>query len=657
MDELEARLAPALLTVNTLADETSADDFLSLREAIGVVDTGSTGGLSAAELGQISGSLGDNDTIQFASGLTGTITLTSGELAITRDLALAGPGASQLSVSANAASRIFAISGVTVGIAGLTLANGQADQGGAIQLVGSTLILQADILANNLALNSSTMGFQAPGGGAVEAVASSTLTVTNCLFTGDRVTAAAGLSANGGAIFSDSSTLTIDGSVFQGDEAIGGTGVTGASGGALYALYTQTSISNSAFEGNRVAGGAAGGSAYGGAVTQASRLQDSLTLTNTSLVNNQAVGGSVGGPAQSGAVDNDEGTVSVSNCRLLDNWAIGGSGGDGVSTVGFGQGGAITSFGELDVDHSVLSGNQAMSGMLAPGGIPNFNTGSGGAAIAIYGTVFGHPNGVLNLTDSTLAGNQAIAGGGASGVAGSVADGGALAVLGGVTGTVSHCTFLDNSIIGGAGGSGATGGAGVGGAIDLGLDSTLTVTDSTFVGNQAVGGAGGAGASGGLAAGGGIEVGSGVLYGMVPDTSALTLQDDTLIANSAQGGQGGLSSTGGNGEGGGLVVLAGTATVSTTGFTGNVAAGGLGGLGGNGGAGLGGGAFVNLDAHLSLAACQVTQNLALGAAGSGGGSSGQGIGGGVYNLGTFDFDSFTVIAGNFASTSNDDLFP
>jgi hypothetical protein len=33
-----------------------------------------------------------------------------------------------------------------------------------------------------------------------------------------------------------------------------------------------------------------------------------------------------------------------------------------------------------------------------------------------------------------------------------------------------------------------------------------------------------------------------------------------------------------------------------------------------------------------------------------------GIGGGVYNLGTFTADSATVIAGNHASTSNDDIF-
>ena len=52
-----------------------------------------------------------------------------------------------------------------------------------------------------------------------------------------------------------------------------------------------------------------------------------------------------------------------------------------------------------------------------------------------------------------------------------------------------------------------------------------------------------------------------------------------------------------------------------------------------------------------------TMNSADGGAGSGGGSTGLGVGGGVYDLGAFAADVFTVIKGNHASTSNDDVFP
>ncbi|HEV3257264.1 MAG TPA: hypothetical protein VG013_10320, partial [Gemmataceae bacterium] len=51
------------------------------------------------------------DVIQFAPRLHGTILLTSGELAITDGLAIDGPGARQLTVSGNHASRVFDISG------------------------------------------------------------------------------------------------------------------------------------------------------------------------------------------------------------------------------------------------------------------------------------------------------------------------------------------------------------------------------------------------------------------------------------------------------------------------------------------------------------------------------------------------------------------
>jgi len=74
------------------------------------------------------------DQIVFDDSLQGqTITLTSGELAISKDLDIDGPGADQLTVSGNHASRIFSISGgATVTIAGLTITDGRVvgDNGG-----------------------------------------------------------------------------------------------------------------------------------------------------------------------------------------------------------------------------------------------------------------------------------------------------------------------------------------------------------------------------------------------------------------------------------------------------------------------------------------------------------------------------------------------
>src|SRR5262249_56149326 len=79
----------------------------------------------------------DGDQIVFDQTLQGqTITLTSGELAVSKSLDIEGLGADQLAVCGNHASRIFAISGgVTVTIAGLTISNGRVlvgNRGGAL---------------------------------------------------------------------------------------------------------------------------------------------------------------------------------------------------------------------------------------------------------------------------------------------------------------------------------------------------------------------------------------------------------------------------------------------------------------------------------------------------------------------------------------------
>ncbi len=67
---------------------------------------------------------------EFASGLTGTLTLTTGQLKITDSLTIDGPGAANLTINGNNQSRIFYIddgSGTTninVEIDGLTLTGG-----------------------------------------------------------------------------------------------------------------------------------------------------------------------------------------------------------------------------------------------------------------------------------------------------------------------------------------------------------------------------------------------------------------------------------------------------------------------------------------------------------------------------------------------------
>src|SRR2546427_514412 len=91
------------------------------------------------------------DTINFA--VTGTIALTTGELLITNDLSIAGPGATNLALSGQGATRVFEIgSNATVSISGLTIRNGRAPtpggSGGGFYNAGS-LTLSACILTGN----------------------------------------------------------------------------------------------------------------------------------------------------------------------------------------------------------------------------------------------------------------------------------------------------------------------------------------------------------------------------------------------------------------------------------------------------------------------------------------------------------------------------
>src|SRR5262249_12912745 len=99
--------------------------------------------------------------LSFAPSLHGTITLTSGQLDVTSNMTINGPGANKLTVSGNNASRIFDISNnATATINGLTIANGAAlsttdpslQGGGVLNEVGSTVYLNNDVLSNSHAL-------------------------------------------------------------------------------------------------------------------------------------------------------------------------------------------------------------------------------------------------------------------------------------------------------------------------------------------------------------------------------------------------------------------------------------------------------------------------------------------------------------------------
>jgi hypothetical protein len=91
-------------------------------------------------------SASDGDTID-ASGVSGTILLTNGELLVTNSISILGPGRS-LAVDGNAASRVFHIgAGVTVTITSLTITNGS----GGVYNDHATLTLSNSTVSGNSA--------------------------------------------------------------------------------------------------------------------------------------------------------------------------------------------------------------------------------------------------------------------------------------------------------------------------------------------------------------------------------------------------------------------------------------------------------------------------------------------------------------------------
>jgi hypothetical protein len=157
LERLEDRIAPATLAVNSTADSTAASNDLTLREAILLVNNGGNAqnalgrSLTAGEAGQISGTFGDNDTIQFDPGLNGqTITLNGSDLTISKSVTITGPGASSLAISGNNQSGTFFIDAAApVNITGLTIEEGSS--AGDISNYLGTLTVNSCTIADNTA--------------------------------------------------------------------------------------------------------------------------------------------------------------------------------------------------------------------------------------------------------------------------------------------------------------------------------------------------------------------------------------------------------------------------------------------------------------------------------------------------------------------------
>ena len=203
-------------------------------------------------------------TIEFQSGVSGTISLSS-TLDINKPLTIDGPGAAALTIDGNNATQIFNIDDgnpatfLPVSISGLTLAHGRSSGTGGAIYTRENLTLTGDTLTGN----------SANGGGAIHN--DGTLTVSFSTLSGNTAIAAGGGIFNGRALIISSSTLVgniagsnAGGGIYSNNYSSGpltvinstffGNSAPHSDGGGIFAINPLTVIS-STFSGNSANGG------------------------------------------------------------------------------------------------------------------------------------------------------------------------------------------------------------------------------------------------------------------------------------------------------------------------------------------------------------------------------------------------------------------
>ncbi len=327
-------------------------------------------------------------TITFDPSVT-SITLTTGELTINKNMTITGPGAATLTVNGNNASRVFNVaSGKTATISGMTITSGK--------------VLGANGVAGSA-------GIDAKGGAVINA---GTLTLSNVIVSASHATGGDGGSNTG-----------------AGAGGVGGRGLGGGiyNGGTLTLTNTTVNGSNSATGGKGGDTDAAnangnGGAGLGGGVFNTG----TLTLTNSTISANTTTGGAAGSGGTAGTAGAGSGggvyhdataspvTLTITGSTISGNTAS--SNGGGIFNVG------TTDNATLTISNTTISGNGANND---GGGI--FNQGVIGITTLTSVTVTGNTTdkddlgggagGGLNLVSGTVLLQNTIVGGNLKGTA------------------------------------------------------------------------------------------------------------------------------------------------------------------------------------------------------------------------------------------------
>ncbi|MFL5327608.1 MAG: beta strand repeat-containing protein [Gemmataceae bacterium] len=280
-----------------------------------------------------------------------TITLTSGELAVTDDVTVTGPTIG-VTVSGNNASRVFDIDGVsplTANFSDVTLTLGKSSSlGGGLLMSDDSVTLTRCRVSNNTALTS--------GGGISTNPANATLTLVDCTVDGN----SAGNSGGGIEIFSGSSTINVTGCTIAANSA----SLNG--GGIRVADVATLTVRNSTISGNSA--GKGGGLSLGTSAP--------ATVQNSTITNNTATTGTGGG------IDRESGgTTTIDSSIVSANSAVSGldissSGTTNVnfSAVGSAAGFTLTGSNNIPFGANLLLGPLQNNGGLTQTHLPANNS-------------------------------------------------------------------------------------------------------------------------------------------------------------------------------------------------------------------------------------------------------------------------------------------
>jgi hypothetical protein len=301
----------------------------------------------------------------------GTITLTSGELVVDKNVSIRGPGAANLAVSGNNASGVFHIMpGTNVTISGLKITNGRGSYGGIVN-DGSRVELSDSVVTENvgggirnyglfMSITRSEISRNLGGGidnGGILSVQDSEIRENYGGFAGGIL--------NGGTV----ATATLTNTVVSDNRA-------GVVGGGVFNVNAALTLIDSTVKNN--SGGAGAGIESS---STAAGVTARVTIVNSTVSNNTG----------SGIFTNvDEGSLILS----IINSTVSSNSGYGIHNHGIGNGTAL-----LKLMNSTVSNNSAGPGS-GPSGLQNISILDGVATAEIANTIFvGNQNGSIGNGD------------------------------------------------------------------------------------------------------------------------------------------------------------------------------------------------------------------------------------------------------------------